>query len=441
MSTAMPVVAADLGAVREYGLSFSFFMTASLLGTVVAGGRADTRGPRGLVLLGLTLFAVGLLVSGTATGYGLLLAGRLLSGFGNGLVFVAIYVVVALVYPSALQPRVFGAISAAWVLPSLLGPPIAGFLAAQVSWRAVFLLVPPFAVLAVALLLPRLSRLPSPERAADDEPSPAAGLAPRERLLRGTGLAVGIGVLQWGLQERSLVPVAVALALAAAGGLAAVISAPGLFPAGTLRVRRGLPSLVVTRGLLTASFIGGNTFVPLMLVEQRGLSPAWAGAVITVGSMGWFAASWSQGRWIRMERIRLLTLGCAVVAAAGFALAFTPLPAVPIAFSVLVQLVGGFGMGLAMASTSVLVLRLSAAGEEGANSAALQLGDSVGTVLGIGGAGAVFAALHSPTGDDTEVYALIWVILAVVGVFCAIAATRVRRAGGVPEPQGVPAQA
>ena len=45
VATAMPVVARELDAVRSYSLAFSLFLTASLLGMVVAGGLADSRGP------------------------------------------------------------------------------------------------------------------------------------------------------------------------------------------------------------------------------------------------------------------------------------------------------------------------------------------------------------------------------------------------------------
>jgi hypothetical protein len=73
----------------------------------------------------------------------------------------------------------------------------------------------------------------------------------------------------------------------------------------------------------------------------------------------------------------------------------------------------------------VLTLRLSATGEEGRNSAGLQIGDALGGVLGIGAAGAIFAALHTPDGDDSTVFALIWAVLGVVGLLSSVVALRV----------------
>jgi len=73
-----------------------------------------------------------------------------LGSTGAGLVIVALYVVVARVYPDRLRPRVFSAISAAWVLPAVVGPVLAGWVAQQLSWRWVFLGAVPLVAFPVA---------------------------------------------------------------------------------------------------------------------------------------------------------------------------------------------------------------------------------------------------------------------------------------------------
>ena len=45
ISTAMPIIARDLDAVRSYGLAFSAMLTTQLLGIVLAGVWCDRRGP------------------------------------------------------------------------------------------------------------------------------------------------------------------------------------------------------------------------------------------------------------------------------------------------------------------------------------------------------------------------------------------------------------
>lgn len=69
------------------------------------------------------------MIAGLAPSMEVLVLGRLLQGLGTGGQTVALYVVVARVYPAHLHGRVFAAFSAAWVIPSIVGPFLAGFVA------------------------------------------------------------------------------------------------------------------------------------------------------------------------------------------------------------------------------------------------------------------------------------------------------------------------
>ncbi len=419
VATAMPVAAEALNGVRGYGLAFSLFLTMSLLGTVLAGGWGDSAGPRGPMLLGLGLFVGGLLVSGLATTFAVMVVGRAVSGVGAGLMVVALYVVIAVVYPQTVQPRMFSMVSAAWVLPSVVGPPIAGWLAVHVSWRAVFLVVPPLVVPALLALLPRLTRLRPRATAGHQDQPRRGGLA---RAARGVGVAGGAFLLQVGFQGGTG---AARVGLGVVGAALVVASLPGLLPPGTLRLRRGLPTVVAVRGMYTAAFFGAETFVPLMLVSQRGLDPAVAGLTLTGAALGWSAGSYVQGRpGLPVTRFTLLWVGGLLVGVCTLGLMPTPWPGTPVWVIAPVWAVGGLGMGLAMSSTSVLTLSLSAPGEEGRNSAGLQLSDSLGGVLGIGVAGAIFASMHRPSGDDARAFTLIWLVLGVVGSLSALVALR-----------------
>src|SRR6201995_5055635 len=76
IATVLPVVSRQLGDLRLYGWVFSAFLLASLLGIVLAGTLAD-RVPLGRpMLVGLVLFAVGLVIGGTAPSMLVLVAGR-----------------------------------------------------------------------------------------------------------------------------------------------------------------------------------------------------------------------------------------------------------------------------------------------------------------------------------------------------------------------------
>lgn len=423
VASAMPVVGAALDAGASYTLAFSLFLTMTLLGTVVGGTWCDQRGARTPILSGLALFAGGLVVCGTATTLAQLLLGRVVSGAGGGLLGVSLYVVIADTFPDALRPRIFGWVSAAWVLPSVLGPPVAGWLATEVTWRAVFLLVPPLVLVAAAVMWPRLAGLRSGASPAAVTVGPGDVSGPRRAVL-GTALAAGATALQWGVQR--LDPPTVLSVVAVVGGAALVgVSLPQLMPSGTLRAVRGLPSVIAVRGLFTATFFAAETFVPLMLVEQRHLSPAVAGLSLTGGALGWALGSSIQGRPnLRVPRHALLSIGALLVAVAVALLPLGLLDTLPALVVLPIWTLAGLGMGLGMSSTGVLVLGLSGAGEEGRNSSALQVSDALGGVFGLGIAGAVYAALHTADGSGAGTFTVIWLGLALVGVLASVVGGR-----------------
>ena len=102
-----------------------------------------------------------------------------------------------------------------------------------------------------------------------------------------------------------------ALGLLVAGLAGLVVGLPRLMPACFSAVRPRAAVGDPVRGLLAGAFVGAEAFVPLMLVEERGVALVLAGAALTVGSVGWTAGSWLQSRpWLKIRRDRLIALGC-----------------------------------------------------------------------------------------------------------------------------------
>ncbi|HEU4347457.1 MAG TPA: MFS transporter [Actinoplanes sp.] len=162
VTTIMPIVTADLDGRSLYSLAFSATLAAGVVGMVVTGGWADRRGPAAPLFTAIALFAVGLIVAGTAPSMVVFVAGRFLQGLGAGGITVALYVLIAKVYPPELHVRIFGAYASAWVLPSMVGPFAAGVVADVLGWRWVFLGVVLLVVVALAMIAPALRPARSP---------------------------------------------------------------------------------------------------------------------------------------------------------------------------------------------------------------------------------------------------------------------------------------
>lgn len=419
VATAMPVVADELHGRSSYGLAFSMYLTASLVATASAGVWCDLKGPRPSLLTGLVLMCSGLVVSGAAADFTLLTLGRMVSGLGGGFLIVPLYVIIGQALPPRLQPTLFGWFSAAWVVPSLVGPYIAGLLAEHVSWRWVFFGVAPFVLGAVGLVWSTVRRLGPPAEPSTD---PAAG---GRRALLGLVLAVGVFAGQWAAHDAAGGAGAWSLLLGAAGLAAVVLAAPRLLPAGTFRLRRGLPSVVVARGLLTLAFFGAEAFVPLMLVSTRGIEPSAAGLALTGGAVGWTLGSVTHAR-IRRGKDWMLRLAPVLLAVTLSLMALAAWPSLPGWIPGLVWVGSGFAMGVALSRTSVLVLELSNEQDRGRNSASLQLADMLGGVIGTAGAGTVYALLRNPIQpSEAGVYVVIWAILAFFAALAAVAGFRI----------------
>jgi MFS family permease len=184
----------------------------------------------------------------------------------------------------------------------------------------------------------------------------------------------------------------VAAAVVVAGIVALVPALRRLLPQGTLRSRRGLPSTILSRGMLTFAYFGADAFVTLAIVTVRHHSVAVAGIAVTGSTLAWTVGAWIQARFnARWEGRRLVRMGLVLVLAGVVGMLVVLRPAVPLAVAFAAWTVAGLGMGLAYAPISLMMLREAPEGREGWASASLSLSDVLGSALGAGIGGAAIA--------------------------------------------------
>jgi MFS family permease len=388
----------------------------------------------------VAMFVLGLLIAGTAGSMPALVAGRLVQGLGGGAMTVALYVVVARVYPPALHPKIFAAFSAAWVIPSLVGPFAAGLVAQLASWHWVFLGVVGLVVPALLMIVPALRGLhgtpdggrAAPARDARDDMSPAA---PRK--------AWGFGRLAWAaLAALAVLGLNLSAGLPVGGGIVAVaavavalIAVRPLVPQGTLTARRGLPSVILTRGLASAAFFGAEVYLPYLLVERYVFSPTFAGLTLTGGAVAWAIGSAVQGRLgPRLDHRRAVQTGAALVLGAVVLVLLTTVLGWPAAVAIAAWVFAGAGMGLMYARLSVMTLALSNKQNEGFNSSAMSISDSLGGALSLATTGIVFAAFAT-TGAAAATaasFAGVFAFTALIGAAAVVVAPRVAASRRAP---------
>ncbi|QNA91302.1 MFS transporter [Microbacterium sp. Se63.02b] len=420
VTTVMPTVSADLGGERLYALAFAGPLATGVIGMVIAGNWADRRGPVAPLYTAVALFIVGLLIAGLAPNMEVLVAGRFAQGLGSGGLMVALYVVVARVYPQELHPAIFAGFAAAWVIPSLIGPTVAGAVTELWSWHWVFLGVVILVLVALLMVIPALRGL------AND------GDATTPWAFGRLGWSVLAAVAVLGLNLVGDIP-GVGPVLALLAIVVALIAVRPLVPRGTFRARRGLPSVILVRGVTAAAFFGAQVYLPYLLTDRYELSPTLAGLALTGGALAWSAAATIQGRMgARLSSVTAVQVGTVLVlvgivltvATAGFGWGAVMAAAA--------WVVAGAGMGLMSPRTSALTLALSPAEDQGFNSGAMTVADSFGSALALAVTGTLFTALAA-----ADPFLGVFALAAVVALAAAVLAPRVRvAASGFEETRG-----
>ncbi|TPX06199.1 MFS transporter [Schumannella luteola] len=437
VTTVMPAVSVDLDGDAYYALAFSGTLAASVVGVVVAGRWSDRRGPVAPLLAATAVFLVGLIVAGSASTIEVFVVGRLLQGFGSGAINVALYVVVARLYPPALHPRIFGAFAAAWVLPSMIGPPVAGWVAEWISWHWVFLGVAVLVLVATALMLPAVRQITGSTTTADgveagstapvDAAHPSTETAAPEQTGPGSFVSIGLSlvvaaaVLAISLAQQLPSPLDWAVAIVAL--IVAGFAARPLLPRRTLLAGRGLPATVALRGLVAAAFFAAEVYMPLMLHERDGLALSVSGLILTVGAVSWALGSHLQGRFgERVGSTPIARVGTALIALGIVVQLLDALLGLGPIVAGVGWLVAGAGMGTVFPRLSTLALAYSTPRNQGFNSAALSIFDAGSSATSIAIAGLLFG-LAGGTGSPFA-YAAAFALSTVVAVLAQPVAAR-----------------
>jgi EmrB/QacA subfamily drug resistance transporter len=276
LPVALPAIQSTLGATAVDAqwvvAAYTLFLAALVL---VGGSLGDHLGRRRMFAVGVVLFALASAWCGLSQSPEQLIAARALQGVGGALLVPNSLAIIGASFEEERRGKAIGTWTSLTSVTLILGPVLGGYLAENVSWRGVFFINVPLAVVVLAITRSRVPESRDLEASRLDLPG-------------ATLVAVGLGGVVFGLLESSRLglgdPRVIGALIVGAVALAAFLIVEGrvrepMMPLSLFRSRNFTVANAFTL-LLYFALVGTLFFLPFNLIWVQGYSATVAGAAI-----------------------------------------------------------------------------------------------------------------------------------------------------------------
>ncbi len=364
--------------------------TLTLAVLLVTGGRlGDIFGRRRMFLFGVVVFGLASLTIGFSPDDTVLVAFRAIQGIGAAFMMPATLSIITQAFPPEQRGTAIGTWAGVSALALAIGPVVGGLLTEDVSWRAIFFINPPIAVIAIAMTL----------------------FATRESRDETVGRTIdfaGIGTLTLGLTALVLALVeANTWHWGSAGVISLLVVAAITLPAFVLIERRVRAPMVDFTFFRARTFLGANVvaflisfamfaqffFLTLYLQNVLHYSPLETGVRFLPSTILIILTAPIAGRLAdRVGSRPLMTLGLLIVAVS---LVIESRLTVHSGYGLLLPgfVLMGLGMGLVMSPMSTAAMNAVDRSKAGAASGVLSMIRMVGSTFGVAVMGALVATI------------------------------------------------
>jgi MFS family permease len=279
LASALPTIGRDLGQVHNLPWLITAFLIASTALTPLYGKFADIHGRRAAMLIGISVYMLGSLISAAAPNMLALIGGRVVQGCGAGGLVVTANMVLGDIATPKERGRYYTYFSIAFMTAGGSGPALGGWISEHLRWPMIFLWNFPLCAIALGIAVTVLRRLPRRERQHRlDVPGAVLVIAASSSFM----LALNLGGIRYPWLS---LPIAGLLVCALVLGVGVVVrlrtAIEPLIPIAVL-ADPAARLAIAAHSFGWGGIISLNVFLPMYLQSALGWSPTAAGLSLVI---------------------------------------------------------------------------------------------------------------------------------------------------------------
>ena len=388
VAPALPTIVAELGGLADYTWIPISAMLAATIVTPVAGKLSDVYGRKPLYMTGILVFTVGSALSGLAPNFWFLVFARFVQGAGMGFLLPLSQAIIGDVTSPRERGKYQGVLGASFGLASIVGPAAGGFITEHFSWRWLFFVNVPVAIVTL-LVIARYMHVHNERRehAIDVWGSVTLSIGLASLLL-----ATVWGGVQYPWSSWEIVGLysAAAVSLLLFIWIEVRVAEPVL-PLHLWKSSLFTLSNIATIGVAMSMF-GAIYFLPVFIQGVIGNGVTASGAILVPMLLAMIISGILGGQVIsRTGRYKYLLLGGLLVMAIGFFMLSIFGPGTSNRDAIEAMILIGIGLGTTM-QTYILIVQNSVSGRDMAvATSTMQLSRSIGSAIGLAILGTILA--------------------------------------------------
>ncbi|WP_017935341.1 MDR family MFS transporter [Nocardioides sp. Iso805N] len=158
VSTALPTIVGDLGGASHLSWVVTAYMLTETVATALGGKLGDLYGRKTLFMVSIIIFVGASALAGASGSMAWLIVARAIQGLGGGGLTVTATAMIADIIPLRDRGKYQGALGAVFGVTTVIGPFLGGVFTDHLSWRWVFYINVPIAII---ILVAAVKLLPS----------------------------------------------------------------------------------------------------------------------------------------------------------------------------------------------------------------------------------------------------------------------------------------